>query len=41
MKPIRQGDVLLIPQTLPYLTLAQTLPHLTLAEGKVSGERKA
>ncbi|MCX7596442.1 MAG: hypothetical protein N2235_22345 [Fischerella sp.] len=36
MRPIRQGDVLLIPVR---EVAGQTLPHLTLAEGEVTGHR--
>lgn len=34
MKPIRQGDVILLPVQ---QTQGQKLPHLTLAEGEVTG----
>ena len=39
MKPIRQGDVLLIPMEASVPDLSLTLSHLTLAEGEVTGHR--
>lgn len=39
MKPIRQGDVLLIPIETKLPNLNHKLPHLTLAEGEVTGHR--
>lgn len=37
MKPLRQGDVILIPDTAPTPALGQKQSHLVLAEGEVTG----
>ena len=37
MQPLRQGDVILIPQA--EAVSGDKLPHLTLAEGEVTGHR--
>lgn len=44
MKPIRQGDVILVPvqqttNTASLPEMGQKLPHLTLAQGEVTGHR--
>lgn len=37
IKPMRQGDVLLVPSSPTYLS--NKLPHLVLAEGEVTGHK--
>lgn len=39
MKPIRQGDVILMPMQQAVAMGDKRLPHLTLAEGEVTGHR--
>jgi hypothetical protein len=39
MKPIRQGDVILMPMQRAVAMGDKRLPHLTLAEGEVTGHR--
>lgn len=39
MKPIRQGDVILMPMQATSSEMGKKLSHLTLAEGEVTGHR--